>query len=136
MTEQEIYVINSLSGKPMADVIMIGHLLPDLIKAVEESGWIKIEDDNQPPNDVLVRVWNKTFNQEISGKYIRQYSVNTQDAHFEGDTEYNEEDDETYWPEGWYVFCEHAGVDYAYGLCLDEITHFKYIVAPSFISEK
>lgn len=132
MTEQEIYVINSLSGKPMADVIKIGHLLPDLIRAVEESGWIKIEDDNQPPNDVLVRTWNKTFNQEMTGKYIHKFSVNTQDAPFEGDTEYNEEDDETYWPEGWYIFCDHT-IGFVYGLCLDEITHFKHIVAPSFI---
>ena len=135
MTEQEIYVINALSGKPMTDVTKIAYLLPDLIKAVEESGWIKIEDDNLPPNDVLVRIWNETFKQEMSGKYIHQYSVRTEDAPFEGDTEYNEEEDETYWPAGWYVFCEHVGMDYAYGLCLDEITHYKLIVTPSFVTK-
>lgn len=133
MTEQEIYVLNALTGKPAVDVTKIAYLLPDLIKAVEESGWIKIDEDHQPPNDELVRIWNETFKQEMTGKYIHRFSVCTDDADFDGDTEYDEESDSTYWPEGWYVFCEHAGTDYAYGLCLDNITHYKPLVQPSFL---
>ena len=133
MTEQEIYVLNALSGKPAADVTKIAYLIPDLIKAVEESGWIKIDEDHQPPNNELVRIWNDTFKQEMTGKYIHRFSVCTDDANFEGDTEYDEESDSTYWPEGWYVFCEHAGMEYVYGLCLDNITHYKPLVQPSFL---
>ena len=133
MTEQEIYVLNALSGKPAADVTKIAYLIPDLIKAVEESGWIKIDEDHQPPNNELVRIWNDTFKQEMTGKYIHRFSVCTDDANFEGDTEYDEESDSTYWPEGWYVFCEHVAMEYVYGLCLDNITHYKPLVQPSFL---
>lgn len=112
MTEQEIYVLNALSGKPAADVTKIAYLIPDLIKAVEESGWIKIDEDHQPPNNELVRIWNDAYKEEMTGKYIPRFSVNTEDQYFEGDTEYDEESDSTYWPEGWYVFCEHAGMEY------------------------
>lgn len=133
MTEQEIYVLNALSGKPMTDVTKIAYLLPDLIKAVEESGWIKIDEDHQPPSNELVRIWNEAYKEEMTGKYIPRFCVNTEDQPFEGDTEYDEESDSTYWPEGWYVFCEHAGMEYVYGLCLDNITHYKPLVQPSFL---
>ena len=133
MTEQEIYVLNALSGKPAADVTKIAYLIPDLIKAVEESGWMKIDEDHQPPNNELVRIWNDAYKEEMTGKYIPRFRVNTEDQHFEGDTEYDEESDSTYWPEGWYVFCEHAGMEYVYGLCLDNITHYKPLVQPSFL---
>lgn len=133
MTEQEIYVLNALSGKPAADVTKIAYLIPDLIKAVEESGWIKIDEDHQPPKNELVRIWNDAFKEEMTGKYIPRFWVNTEDQPFEGDTEYDEESDSTYWPEGWYVFCEHAGMEYVYGLCLDNITHYKPLVQPSFL---
>ena len=135
VTEQAIHVMNALTGKPALLVAEITALLPEIIQAVEESGWIKIDDDNQPPNDTLVRIWNETFKQEMTGKYIARFSISTADAPFEGDTEYNEEDDENYWPEGWYVFCDHAGMDYVYGHCLDEITHYKLLVRPSFLKE-
>ena len=133
MTEQEIYVLNALSGKPAADVTKIAYLIPDLIKAVEESGWIKIDEDHQPPKNELVRIWNDAYKEEMTGKYIPRFWVNTEDQPFEGDTEYDEESDSTYWPEGWYVFCEHAGMEYVYGLCLDNITHYKPLVQPSFL---
>lgn len=133
MTEQEIYVLNALSGKPAADVTKIAYLIPDLITAIEESGWIKIDEDHQPPNDQLVRIWNETFKQEMTGKYIHRFSVCTDDAPFEGDTELDEDSDLTYWPEGWYVFCDHTGMDFVYGLCLDNITHYKPLVQPSFL---
>ena len=133
MTEQEIYVLNALSGKPAADVTKIAYLIPDLIKAVEESGWIKIDEDHQPPSNELVRIWNEAYKEEMTGKYIPRFCVNTEDQPFEGDTEYDEESDSTYWPEGWYVFCEHAGMEYVYGLCLDNITHYKPLVQPSFL---
>lgn len=133
MTEQEIYVLNALSGKPAADVTKIAYLIPDLIKAVEESGWIKIDENHQPPKNELVRIWNDAYKEEMTGKYIPRFWVNTEDQPFEGDTEYDEESDSTYWPEGWYVFCEHAGMEYVYGLCLDNITHYKPLVQPSFL---
>lgn len=133
VNEQAIHVINSLSGKPSELVAEITAILPELITAVEESGWIKIDEDHQPPNDQLVRIWNETFKQEMTGKYIHRFSVCTDDANFEGDTELDEETDLTYWPEGWYVFCDHAGTDYMYGLCLDNITHYKPLVQPSFL---
>ena len=135
VTRQAVYVMNSLSGHPVWLVAEITKLLPQIIQAVEESGWIKIDDDNKPPNNELVRIWNEAFKQEMTGKYIARFSVSAIDAPFEGDTEYNEEDDESYWPEGWYVFCEHAGLDYVYGHCLDEITHYKPLVQPSFLKE-
>ena len=133
VTEQALHVINSLSGKPSELVAEITAILPELIKAVEESGWIKTEGHVQPPQDMLVRIWNDTFKQEMTGKYIYRFSVCTDDAPFDGDTEYDEESDSTYWPEGWYVFCEHAGMEYVYGLCLDNITHYKPLVQPSFL---
>ena len=133
MTEQEIYVLNALSGKPAADVTKIAYLIPDLIKAVEESGWIKIDEDHQPPKNELVRIWNDAYKEEMTGKYIPRFWVNTEDQPFEGDTEYDEESDSTYWPEGWYVFCEHVAIEYVYGLCLDNITHYKPLVQPSFL---
>lgn len=135
VTKQAVHVINSLSGQPAWLVAEITKLLPDLIQAVEESGWIKIDDDNQPPNDVLVRIWNESFKQEMTGKYIHRFSLCTEDVLFEGDADYNEDDDRYYHPEGWYVFCEHVGMDYVYGHCLDEITHYKPLVAPAFLGE-
>ena len=86
MTEQEIYVLNALSGKPAADVTKIAYLIPDLIKAVEESGWIKIDEDHQPPKNELVRIWNDAYKEEMTGKYIPRFWVNTEDQPFEGDT--------------------------------------------------
>jgi len=133
MTNQEIYVINSLSGKPLELVAQITAIVPDLIQAVEESGWIKIDDEHQPPTNQLVRIWNETFMQEMVGKYIAPFSVCTIDEPFNGDTEYDEETDQNYWPSGWYVFCEHAGTDFVYGHCLDIITHYKPLVRPSFL---
>ena len=133
MTNQEIYVINSLSGKPLELVAQITEIVPDLIQAVEESGWIKINDEHQPPQDQLIRIWNDTFQQEMVGKYIGEFTVCADDAPFEGDTEYDEETDQNYWPSGWYVFCEHAGTDFVYGHCLDIITHYKPLVRPSFL---
>lgn len=136
MTEQEIYVLNALSGKPIVDVVRVCYLLPDLIKAVEESGWVKIDDEHQPPVDTLVHIWNESFQQQMVGKYIGHFWLSVQDVPFEGDAEYNEEDDDYYHPEGWYVFCEHAGIEYVYGLCLDNITHFKLITEPAFRLEQ
>ena len=133
VTEQALHVINSLSGKPSDLVAEITAILPELIKVVEESGWIKIDEDHQPPNNQLVRIWNDAYKEEMTGKYIPRFSVNTEDQYFKGDTEYDEESDSTYWPEGWYVFCEHAGMEYVYGLCLDNITHYKPLVQPSFL---
>lgn len=133
MTNQEIYVINSLSGKPLELVAQITAIVPDLIQAVEESGWINIDENILPPNGELVRIWNETFQQEMIGKYIHPFSVSTVDERFEGDTEYDEETDQNYWPSGWYVFCEHAGTDFVYGHCLDIITHYKPLVRPSFL---
>ena len=134
MTEQELHVINSLKGKPADFVALVMAIIPDLIQAVEESGWIKINDENQPPNGELVRIWNETFQQEMIGKYIHHFSVvSTVDEPFEGDTEYDEETDQNYWPSGWYVFCEHAGLDFVYGHCLDIITHYKPLTEPLFI---
>ena len=133
MTEQELHVINSLKGKPADFVAQVMAIIPDLIQSVEESGWIKINDENQPPNGELVRIWNETFQQEMIGKYIHPFSVSTVDEQFEGDTEYDEETDQNYWPSGWYVFCEHAGLDFVYGHCLDIITHYKPLTEPLFI---
>ena len=133
MTEQELHVINSLNGKPADFVAQVMAIIPDLIQSVEESGWIKINDENQPPNGELVRIWNETFQQEMIGKYIHHFSVSTVDEPFEGDTEYDEETDQNYWPSGWYVFCEHAGLDFVYGHCLDIITHYKPLTEPLFI---
>ena len=133
MTEQELHVINSLKGKPADFVAQVMAIIPDLIQSVEESGWIKINDENQPPNGELVRIWNETFQQEMIGKYIHHFSVSTVDEPFEGDTEYDEETDQNYWPSGWYVFCEHAGLDFVYWHCLDIITHYKPLVRPSFL---
>lgn len=133
MTNQEIYVINSLSGKPADFVAQVMAIIPDLIQAVEESGWIKIDDEHQPPTNQLVRIWNETFMQEMVGKYIGEFTVCVDDAPFAGDTEYDEETDQNYWPSGWYVFCEHAGTDFVYGHCLDIITHYKPLVRPSFL---
>lgn len=132
MTEQELHVINSLKGKPADFVAQVMAIIPDLIQSVEESGWIKIDDENQPPQDQLVRIWNETFQQEMVGKYIHPFSVSVDDAPFEGDTEYDEETDQSYWPSGWYLFSDHAaGVTYSH--CLDIITHYKPLVRPSFL---
>ncbi len=136
MTNQEIYVINSLTGKPAELVAQIMALIPELIQAVEESGWIEIDDEHQPPACERVLIWNETFKQELVGRYVPPFSVCIEDEPFEGDTEYDEETDKQYWPEGWYVFCEHAGLDYVYGHCLDIITHYKPLVTPSFLKGK
>jgi len=135
MTEQEIYVLNSLSGKPLELVAQITAILPGLIQAVEESGWIKIEDHVQPPQDMLVRIWNADREEEMVGKYIYPFSVCTDDEGFEGDTEYDEATDKTYWPSGWYVFADHWA-EYTYGLILDNITHYKPLVTPAFLKEQ
>lgn len=132
MTNQEIYVLNSLSGKPLELVAQITAIIPDLIQSVEESGWVKIDDEHQPPQDQLVRIWNDTFQQEMVGKYIGEFTVCADDALFIGDTEYDEKTDKCYWPEGWYLFSEHA-TDVIYSHCLDIITHFKPLVRPSFL---
>ena len=81
VTEQALHVINSLSGKPSDLVAEITAILPELIKAVEESGWIKIDEDHQPPNNELVRIWNDAYKEEMTGKYIPRFSVNTEDQY-------------------------------------------------------
>ena len=136
VTKQSMHIMNALTGKPLKEVATVTKHLSEIIKAVEESGWISTDDIAAIPSDQLVRIWNNTHQIELTGKYIHKFSVCTDDARFEGDTEYNEEDDRTYWPEGWYVFCEHVALDYTYGLCLDEITHFKYLVTPDFIQQR
>ena len=40
MTEQEIYVLNALSGKPAADVTKIAYLIPDLINSTSQLRFI------------------------------------------------------------------------------------------------
>lgn len=132
MTNQEIHVINSLTGKPLLFVAEVTAIIPELIKAVEESGWIKIDDENQPPQDQAVRIWNETFQLEMVGNYIHPFSVSVDDAPFEGDTEYDEETDKSYWPSGWYIYADHCA-PFTYGHCLDIITHYKPLVRPSFL---
>lgn len=131
-TLQHVHVLNSLSGQPMLLVAQIAALLPTIINAVEESGWIKIDEINQPEPNKMYRVWNESFKQEMIAKFIPEFFISTEDEHFEGDTEYNEKDDRNYWPTGWYVFADHVGCDFTYGLCLDVITHFKPVSSPKF----
>ena len=133
MNQQEKYVINSLSGLPVDMVVAVMYQLPALIKAVDESGWVEINEDNPPPANQLVRVWNATFEQEMIAKHIPKFSICTDDAYFEGDTEYNPADEKDYHPVGWYVFCEHVTLSYVYGLCLDNITHFHLLEKPDFV---
>lgn len=135
MKEQEIYVINSLKGQPTELVANIMAILPGLTQAVEESGWIKIDEDHQPPAHELVRIWNADREEEMIGKYVPRFSICTDDEGFAGDTEYNEADDKTYHPEGWYVFADHWAT-FTYGLILDNITHYKPLVTPSFMKGK
>ena len=132
MTEQEIYVLNALSGKPAVDVTKIAYLIPDLIKAVEESGWLNINENILPPNNQLVRIWNSDRNEEMVGHYIHPFSVCVDDEGFEGDTEYDEKEDKYYWPTGWYIYSDHCA-PFTYCLCLDIITHYKPLVQPSFL---
>lgn len=132
MTEQEVYVINSLTGQNALFVAKVMAVLPLLIQSVEESGWIKIDEDHQPPADTLVRAWNEAFNQEMVAKYIPRYFLSVEDVPFEGDEDYNEDDDRCYHPEGWYVFADHVA-GYTHGLCLDNFTHYKPIASPVFL---
>lgn len=57
MNKRELYVINSLQGKPtklVADVISI---LPQLIKSVDESGWISVNDKEPPCDETVLICW-------------------------------------------------------------------------------
>lgn len=135
MTEQETYVINSLKGQPAELVAQIMALVPGLIQAVEESGWLSIDENTLPPNEQLVRIWNADRNEEMVGHYVHPFSICTADREFDGDTEYDEETDLNYWPSGWYVFADHWA-EYTYGLILDNITHYKPLVTPAFLKEQ
>lgn len=44
MTQQEIYVSNSLTGEDPLVVAGVISVLPKIIKAVNESGWISVND--------------------------------------------------------------------------------------------
>ena len=44
MTPQEIYAINSLTGEPLELVANVTSVLPKIIKSVNESGWISVEE--------------------------------------------------------------------------------------------
>lgn len=132
MTEQELHVINSLKGKPADFVAQVMVIIPELIQAVEESGWLNIDENILPPNGELVRIWNADRNEEMIGHYIHPFSVCVDDEGYDGDTEYDEETDKSYWPSGWYIYADHCA-PFTYGHCLDIITHYKPLVRPSFL---
>lgn len=73
----------------------------------------------------------------ITAKFIPKYSIKIIGDYYLRDSDYNENDDAYYWPEGWYECNEaeefHSVVDF-------EITHFQEIlispVIPPFLQDQ
>lgn len=65
--------------------------------------WISVDEKPKEGKPVLICVENEYKNRFVlRATWIPRYSMTTDDADYEGDADYNEENDHYYWPEGWY----------------------------------
>lgn len=91
-------------------------------------GWIPVGERLPPSGVNVIAYYRNSYgkNRRIRAMYIPKYFLRD-DGNFEGDTDYNEQDDETYWPEGWYESNEHEETHWR----VDEmITHWQPLPPP------
>ncbi|MCW8932142.1 MAG: DUF551 domain-containing protein, partial [Gammaproteobacteria bacterium] len=76
------------------------------------SEWISVDD--MLPKSIPVLVYGK--NEYKTGRTLRAMWIpkfsNTDIGDYDGDTDYSEELDEYFWPEGWYEWNECDDINY------------------------
>lgn len=86
---------------------------------------------NLPPADTPVLVWlrSKASNTLFWARacYVPQFHVEEDEYPFSGECEYNEEEDQYYWPAGWY---EWNNEDDTHWLLTDEVVCWSEIEKP------
>lgn len=103
----------------------------DLIAALRSlpavNGWIPVVERLPEPDKPVLASYKLDNGRSwaVRAVYIPKY-WKVDDGSFEGETEYSEEKDETYWPEGWYEFNDF---DEAHWLVREMVTHWQPLPA-------
>lgn len=79
--------------------------------------WIKITEKMPEPGNIVLSFGKNTI---LRAVYIPEYFMEDQD-NFLGELDYSEENDEFYWPEGWYEWNVHEDTHWKVSF---EITHW------------
>jgi len=68
----------------------------------------------------------------IRAMWVKEFDLSAEDWEYNGDEDYNEEDDKFYWPEGWYEWNEMEEVHW---MC-KEVSHWKELPNLPFLTNK
>lgn len=94
------------------------------LDAVKQIIWISIDNLPESSESVLIICENKS--QHVAF-YVGEKTISTQDQPFEGDTVYDDETDQSYWPEGWYSWEQSAELHMQ---VLAQVTHWQPLPQP------
>ncbi len=90
--------------------------------------WIRINSNEDLPerHKIVLAFGLNEYNKEriLRAIYVAKFSLEDEYDEFSGDSEYSEEKDKYYWPEGWYEFNEHEEIHW---LITFEITHYQHL---------
>jgi len=88
------------------------------------NNWIKCTD-KMPKKHKLVFAFGINHYQKdriVRAYYVSKYSMSAEYAEYDGDCDYNKDEDEYFWPAGWYECNEVEEINYKVPF---EITHWK-----------
>ena len=83
--------------------------------------WIDARKIKPEPETPVLAVIDKKNPRVVRACWIPANTIDTSYMAFEGDTEYNEDDDTYYWPEGWYEWNEIEEMHWSLG---DGVSHW------------
>ena len=81
------------------------------VQAAVAAGWVNLPGTlPEPGNPVLLDIGKKY---PIRAMWVPKFSEEVGSADFDGDEDYDEETDTSYWPEGWYEWNQYEEVHWA-----------------------
>lgn len=96
----------------------------------QEIEWISSEIKPESDKPVLAIIESGKY--PVRVMWVKEYSISAEDWEYNGDEDYNEEDDKFYWPEGWYEWNEMEEVRW---MC-KKVSYWKELPNLPFLTNK
>jgi hypothetical protein len=88
---------------------------------INTDNWLSAQDCMPTPEHPVLAVYDTKYGRFIvRAMYIPRFHKEDI-GDYEGDCEYDEDNDEYYWPEGWYEWSQEAEINYKLG---EKVTHW------------